>query len=65
MQYIPLSLFLYIPTMASIDVNCVMPWVKPKNDGYAEAIKWQQDNARYKIHSWILEDMDMKTLLPH
>jgi hypothetical protein len=51
--------------MVSIDVNCVMPWVKPKNDGYAEAIKWQQENARYKIYSWIIEDMEMDTLLPH
>jgi hypothetical protein len=51
--------------MVFIDVNCVMPWVKPKNDGYAEAIKWQQDNACYKIHSWILEDMERDTLLPH
>jgi hypothetical protein len=47
------------------DVNCVMPWVKPKNDGYVKAIKWQQDNTRYEIHSWILEDMEMNTLLPH
>jgi hypothetical protein len=44
--------------MASIDV-------KPKNNGYAEAIKWQQDNARYEIHSWTLKDMEMDTLLPH
>jgi hypothetical protein len=51
--------------MAFINVNCVMPWLKPKNDGYPEAIKWQQDNARYKIHSWILEDMETDTLLPH
>jgi hypothetical protein len=51
--------------MAFINVNCVMPWVKPKNDGYAEAIKWQQDTAPYEIHSWILEDMEMDTLLPH
>jgi hypothetical protein len=52
--------------MAFIDVNYIMPWVKPKNDGYAEAsIKWQQDNAHYKIHSWILKDMEIDTLLPH
>jgi hypothetical protein len=26
---------------------------------------WQQNNACYEIHSWILEDMDLETLLPH
>ena len=51
--------------MSYNDVNCVMPWVKPKSDGHAEAIKWQIDGSRYKIHAIILEDMELEALLPH
>jgi hypothetical protein len=51
--------------MAFIDANCVMHWVKPKNNGHAESLKWQEEESRYEIHSWILEDMELDILLPH
>jgi hypothetical protein len=40
---------------------CLRP---PKNQGgYVKSIKWQQANSHYETHSWILENMELDTLL--
>jgi hypothetical protein len=48
-----------------VNTITIMPWAKTKSESYAESIKWNQGNARYEIHSQILEDMDLDVLVPH
>jgi hypothetical protein len=43
----------------------IFPWKKPLTTDHAEAIKWSNNNARYEIHTIVLNELDLSILLPH
>jgi len=43
----------------------LFPWIKESSEGRSEAFKWQIGNARYEIHSVVLDDLSLEVLLPH
>jgi hypothetical protein len=48
-----------------ITIPHVFPWKKPLTTDHAEAIKWSNNNARYEIHTTVLNNLDLSILLPH
>jgi hypothetical protein len=43
----------------------LFPWKKNKTDAHVETIKWSHGNSKYEIYVPILEDLELKLLLPH
>jgi hypothetical protein len=43
----------------------LFPWKKSNSDAHVETIKWSHGNSKYEIYVPILEDLELKRLLPH
>jgi hypothetical protein len=43
----------------------LIPWKKFTSDAHAETIKWSQGNSKYEIYISVLEDIELKCVLPH
>jgi hypothetical protein len=43
----------------------LIPWKKSTSDTHVETIKWSQGNSKYEIYISVLEDNELKCVLPH
>jgi hypothetical protein len=43
----------------------LIPWIKSNNDVHEGTIKWSHDDAECEICSAVLEDLELKMLMPH
>jgi hypothetical protein len=43
----------------------LIPWTKYNSDAHVETIKWSQGNSKYEIYILVLEDIELKCVLPH
>jgi hypothetical protein len=42
----------------------LIPWTKSTNNVHEETIKWSQGNAKHETCSPVLEDLELKALMP-
>jgi hypothetical protein len=43
----------------------LISWIKSTTNGHEETIKWSHGNTKYETHSPVLEDLELKVLMPH
>jgi hypothetical protein len=48
-----------------MSITLTIPWIKSANDVHEVIIKWSRDNAKCEMCSALLEDLELKTLMPH
>jgi hypothetical protein len=43
----------------------LIPWKKFTSDAHVKTIKWSHGNSKYEIYISVLEDIELKCVLPH